>query len=207
MLRDYLRRDGRRRRPRRTRQGRTNWLRGDARRGDGRLFLDFVNLYLGLGQLDNRRRSSRYRRSDRLRPPQGSLGGKRWGGYGLRNGLFAPARGFCFNCGLHGYGFLFFLLWYGRDNAEAAPDFVCGLFFQRTGVGLFAGYAQTGQQVKNAVRLDLQLPCQLVDANFTHKTSVSRPRARRCDRYPFSLNLLSYQIHLSPTLLHLVPPG
>jgi len=40
--------------------------------------------------------------------------------------------------------------------------------FQRAGVGLFLGYADLRQRVKNLAALDFQFACQIVDSNFTH---------------------------------------
>ncbi len=42
------------------------------------------------------------------------------------------------------------------------------VLLQRTGVGLLLGYAYFGEDIKNRLALDLQLPRQIVDSNLTH---------------------------------------
>jgi hypothetical protein len=38
-----------------------------------------------------------------------------------------------------------------------------------TGVGFLLGYTELGQHVDDGMRGDFQLPCELIDSNFTHK--------------------------------------
>jgi hypothetical protein len=47
-----------------------------------------------------------------------------------------------------------------------------------TGMSFFLGDAELGQHVDDLVRGDLQLPGQLIDANFTHKKGQHTPRCR-----------------------------
>jgi hypothetical protein len=56
----------------------------------------------------------------------------------------------------------------GADHAEVSANQVRRVFVQRTGVGLLFGHAQLGEQFENALRLDLELSRQLIDADFAH---------------------------------------
>ena len=61
----------------------------------------------------------------------------------------------------------------GRNAATPAlhsqPKLLGNVIIDRTGVGFLLGDAELGQHVDDFVGGNLQLPCQLVDANFTHK--------------------------------------
>jgi hypothetical protein len=56
----------------------------------------------------------------------------------------------------------------GADHAEMSANQVRRVLVQRTGVGLLFGHAQLGEQLENALRLDLELSRQLIDADFAH---------------------------------------
>ena len=60
----------------------------------------------------------------------------------------------------------------GRCDTTALhpqPKPLGDIFVDRTGVSFLLGNAEPGQHVDDFVGGNLQLPCQLVDANFTHK--------------------------------------
>src|ERR1035438_101806 len=65
----------------------------------------------------------------------------------------------------------------GDDPAEQPPQFDGDIFVDRAGVGLLFGYAQLRQPVQDLVRLNLELPSQLVNTNLVHRyKTVSRRR-------------------------------
>ena len=49
---------------------------------------------------------------------------------------------------------------------EEPPQFESDIFVDRAGVGFLFGYAQFGELVEDLVRLDFQLPSQLINANL-----------------------------------------
>jgi hypothetical protein len=52
---------------------------------------------------------------------------------------------------------------------EDAPQLEGDIFVDRAGVGLFFLYAQLRQLFKDFVRLDFELPSQLINANLIHR--------------------------------------
>lgn len=56
----------------------------------------------------------------------------------------------------------------GGFDGEAEPAFDCDgyVLIDRTGVGLFFLHAELGQQLEDLVRLNFQLPRQLVDPDL-----------------------------------------
>src|ERR1039457_4823329 len=65
----------------------------------------------------------------------------------------------------------------GDQPAEQPPQFDGDIFVDRAGVGLLFGYAQLRQPVQDLVRLNLELPSQLVNTNLVHRyKTVSRRR-------------------------------
>jgi hypothetical protein len=62
-----------------------------------------------------------------------------------------------------------FRVFLGNFMAEDPPQFDGDIFVDRAGVGLLLGHAQLGELVQNLVRLDLQLPSQLINANLVHR--------------------------------------
>src|SRR4051794_5273865 len=60
---------------------------------------------------------------------------------------------------------------YRRTTAlDALPNQFRNGFVDRAGVGLFLGDAQLGEHFEDDMRRNLELPRQLVDADFTHKS-------------------------------------
>lgn len=53
-----------------------------------------------------------------------------------------------------------------KTKQAAHPD--RNVFVYRAGMCFLLGDSELREQVNNAVRLDFQLPCQLVNSNFTH---------------------------------------
>ncbi len=56
-----------------------------------------------------------------------------------------------------------------RSTLHTQPQLLGDVFIHGAGVGLLLGHAKLGQHVDDGVRGDLQLPCELIDSNFTHK--------------------------------------
>ena len=56
-----------------------------------------------------------------------------------------------------------------HPTLHSLPELLGNIVVDRAGVRLFLGYAKLRQHVDNVVRGDFQLPCELVDSNFTHK--------------------------------------
>jgi hypothetical protein len=49
------------------------------------------------------------------------------------------------------------------------PDYLRNWLINGTGVSLLFADAELGQHVDDGVGGDLQLPCELIDSNFSHK--------------------------------------
>jgi hypothetical protein len=61
------------------------------------------------------------------------------------------------------------LRWFTKHAGRyALPDLQRYVVVERTGMRLLIGDAQFWKQIQNDVRLDFELPSQLVDANLTH---------------------------------------
>jgi hypothetical protein len=56
----------------------------------------------------------------------------------------------------------------GAVHAEVSANQVRRVLVQRAGVGLLFCHAQFREQVENALRLDLELSRQLINADFAH---------------------------------------
>jgi hypothetical protein len=56
-----------------------------------------------------------------------------------------------------------------RTTLHPLADYFGHGLINGTGVGLLLGHTELGQHVDDGVRGDLQLPCELIDSNFTHK--------------------------------------
>jgi hypothetical protein len=56
-----------------------------------------------------------------------------------------------------------------RTTLHPLTDYFRHWLIHGTGVGFLLGHAELGQHVDDGVRGDLQLPCELIDSNFTHK--------------------------------------
>jgi hypothetical protein len=54
------------------------------------------------------------------------------------------------------------------DHAEVSANQVRCVLVQRAGVRFLLGHAQLGEQVENALRLDLELSRQLINPDFAH---------------------------------------
>jgi hypothetical protein len=52
---------------------------------------------------------------------------------------------------------------------HSVPDYFGHRLIDGAGVGFLLGDTELGQHVDNGVRGDFQLPCELIDSNFTHK--------------------------------------
>jgi hypothetical protein len=52
------------------------------------------------------------------------------------------------------------------------PQLVRDVVIDRAGVGLLFCDSELRQQLEDPVRLDLKLPCQLVDSDLTHKLKL-----------------------------------
>jgi len=87
------------------------------------------------------------------------------------NGLWLPLTG----VGSVGFGFgsrgplsVGFACVVRHIKAELLADFQRDVIVNRAGVRLLFVNAQIREQLQNFVRLYFELPCQLVDSNFTH---------------------------------------
>jgi hypothetical protein len=56
-----------------------------------------------------------------------------------------------------------------RATLHSLPDYFRHRLINRAGVSFLLGYTELGQHVDDGVRGDFQLPCELIDSNFTHK--------------------------------------
>jgi hypothetical protein len=56
----------------------------------------------------------------------------------------------------------------GAEDAEVAANELGVIFVERARVGFLFRYAQLGEQFENALRLDLELSRQLINADFAH---------------------------------------
>jgi hypothetical protein len=56
-----------------------------------------------------------------------------------------------------------------RSTLHSLPDDFSHRLINGAGVGLLLANAELGQHVDDGMRGDLQLPCELIDSNFTHK--------------------------------------
>jgi len=56
-----------------------------------------------------------------------------------------------------------------RTALHPLTDYFGHRLIHGAGVGLLLGHAELGQHVDDGVRGNLQLPCELIDSNFTHK--------------------------------------
>jgi hypothetical protein len=57
---------------------------------------------------------------------------------------------------------------------QAAANLQRHVVIKRTGMGFLVADAELGQEVQDHVRLNLQLPRQFVNANFTHRVTPCR---------------------------------
>jgi len=55
-----------------------------------------------------------------------------------------------------------------RSTLHSLTDYLRNWLIHGAGVGLLLGHAELGQHVDDGVRGDLELPCELIDSNFTH---------------------------------------
>lgn len=85
----------------------------------------------------------------------------------MPRGLFIVLDGLRLSNGYGGVGFT------PHGSASATlhplPDYFRHRLINRAGVGLLLGDTELGQHVDDGVRGDFQLPCELIDSNFTHK--------------------------------------
>jgi hypothetical protein len=132
-----------------------------------------------------RSQRSRLRRGRLLLRNGGGLRLARRGGFRRRQSLYRYGRLFPVRRGA--WSVLWGLLWGTLRTrlsvaawgamAENAPQFDGDIFVDRAGVGLFFSYAQPREPVNNLVRLDLQLPSQLIDSDLIHiQNTVQRRR-------------------------------
>jgi hypothetical protein len=56
-----------------------------------------------------------------------------------------------------------------RSTLHPLPDYFRHRLINGAGVSFLLGNAELGQHVDDGMRGDLQLPCELIDSNFTHK--------------------------------------
>jgi hypothetical protein len=56
-----------------------------------------------------------------------------------------------------------------RSTLHPLPDYFRHRLIDGAGMGFLLGDTELGQHVDDGVRGDLQLPCELIDSNFTHK--------------------------------------
>lgn len=56
-----------------------------------------------------------------------------------------------------------------RATLHSLADDFRHRLINRAGVGFLLGDTELGQHVDDGVRGDFQLPCELIDSNFTHK--------------------------------------
>jgi hypothetical protein len=70
----------------------------------------------------------------------------------------------------YGHGSVGFAAHGGACSAlHPLTDYFRHWLINGAGVGLLLGDAELGQHVDDGVRGDFQLPCELIDSNFTHK--------------------------------------
>jgi hypothetical protein len=85
----------------------------------------------------------------------------------MPRGLFILLDGLRLSNGDGGIGFA------PHGSASATlhplPDYLRHRLINRAGVGFLLADAELGQHVDNGMRGDFQLPCELIDSNFTHK--------------------------------------
>jgi len=127
-------------------------------------------------------------------PTRSSFRGRR----GLERGgrLFVRRRGPIFR----------FRVLLGDLPAEEPPQFDGDIFVDRAGVRLLLGYAQLRELVEDLVRLDLQLPSQLINTNLVHRyktivrrrtslvwrTAVFRIVVRNAPRFYYGIRVASH---------------
>ncbi len=56
-----------------------------------------------------------------------------------------------------------------RSTLHSVPDYFRHRLINRAGVGFLLGDTELRQHVDDGMRRDFQLPCELIDSNFTHK--------------------------------------
>jgi hypothetical protein len=73
--------------------------------------------------------------------------------------------------------------WPGRllVAEKTLPDQLRDGLVHGAGVSFLFGHAEIGEHLEDGVRWDLELPCQLVDANFTHRYCDTRVGGRLAD--------------------------
>ena len=146
----------------------------------------------GQGRPDRRRLRAR-----RFFNCHGACGVGRWRVLGRRRGRRTGCGGYWFADGSRGGGYVVDrgrLLCISKEFAgharlgrliflakEALPDQLRNRLVHRAGVSLLFCYSQVGKHFEDGVRRNLELPCQLVDANFAHKYCNTRVGGRLAD--------------------------
>ena len=95
------------------------------------------------------------------------------------------------------------------DYAKMLADQVGRVFVQRTGVGFLLGHAHFGEQIENALRLNLELSRQLINPDFAHSWQLQNgdalPRHALVSSAVWTPDLLSYQIRFLLLSLPVAP--